>query len=788
MTARPGLNLYISDRGVDNDSNPGENDGRFYEMAVNLPPLGDSTNRAPQVNAGPDLAVAQSVSATLSGSAGDDGLPDPPGTLSVAWSKVSGPGTVVFANPTAASTRATFGAVGSYVLRLTADDGDMAVRDDVSVEVTAPPPGGAVALDVPTGTGADDAEERSATTSVTGTDLELVVDGTTVQTVGIRFPGVAIPAGSTVTNAYVQFTVDEVTTGATSLTVTGQAADNPPSFSSTGRDVSTRPQTEASVGWTPAGWPTAGARGMDQRTPDLTPVLQEIVDRTGWASGNALALVITGTGTRTASATERGQLKAPLLHIEYVPAGGSDVAPTVSAGPDVAVTLPGAASLAGTVTDDGLPNPPGAVSAAWTRVSGPGTVSFADAAAPATTATFGAAGEYVLRLTADDGVLLAADEVTVTVSPAGPVNVAPTVSAGPDVAVTLPEAASLAGTVTDDGLPNPPGAVGAAWTTVSGPGTVTFANAAAAATTATFGAAGSYVLRLTGDDGALQAADEVAVTVTPANTAPTVSAGPDGAVTLPGTAALVGTVSDDGLPNPPGTVTTAWSKVSGPGNVTFANPAALTTTVTFAKAGTFVLSLTANDGARQATDQVTVTVAPSVTTVLDIPVATGSDDAEERPGSVSLTGTTLELVVDGTTVQTVGLRFTGVAVPAGATITGAWVQFTADVATSGTGNLTVAGQAADNASTFQAVASNITSRTPTTATVGWVPLAWKKAAIGAEQRTPDLAAVVQEIVGRPGWARGNAVVLVLTGSGTRVAAAFERGGGKAAVLHIEYHM
>ncbi len=108
------------------------------------------------------------------------------------------------------------------------------------------------------------------------------------------------------------------------------------------------------------------------------------------------------------------------------------------------MTLPGAASLAGTVTDDGLPNPPGAVTAAWTRVNGPGAVTFADATATATTATFGAPGSYVLRLTADDGVLLAADEVAVTVSPA-PVNVAPTVSAGPDLAVTLPGAASLAG-------------------------------------------------------------------------------------------------------------------------------------------------------------------------------------------------------------------------------------------------------------------------------------------------------------------------------------------------------
>jgi hypothetical protein len=50
-------------------------------------------------------------------------------------------------------------------------------------------------------------------------------------------------------------------------------------------------------------------------------------------------------------------------------------APTVSAGPDRAVTFPGPASLDGTVTDDGLPVPPGRVATTWSPVSGPGTVS-----------------------------------------------------------------------------------------------------------------------------------------------------------------------------------------------------------------------------------------------------------------------------------------------------------------------------------------------------------------------------------------------------------------------------
>ena len=94
------------------------------------------------------------------------------------------------------------------------------------------------------------------------------------------------------------------------------------------------------------------------------------------------------------------------------------MAPTVSAGADQTITLPSTATLNGTVTDDGLPNPPGAVTTTWSQVSGPGTVTFGNASAVDTTASFSQAGSYVLRLTGDDGLLTAADDVTITVNPA----------------------------------------------------------------------------------------------------------------------------------------------------------------------------------------------------------------------------------------------------------------------------------------------------------------------------------------------------------------------------------
>jgi Bacterial Ig domain len=207
-------------------------------------------------------------------------------------------------------------------LSLTAVATDAAGNTKTSdpVAVTVNNQATASVVDVPVRTIADDAEERaSGSTYIDSSDLELTTDGTNVQKVGMRFTGVAVPRNATITKAYVQLTVDEVTTAATSLTVQGQASDNAATFvaGTTNNSVSSRPRTAASVAWTPAGWTTVGAHGVDQRTPELKSVIQEIVNRAGWASGNAMAVIVTGTGTRTASAFDSGASLAPVLHVEY---------------------------------------------------------------------------------------------------------------------------------------------------------------------------------------------------------------------------------------------------------------------------------------------------------------------------------------------------------------------------------------------------------------------------------------------------------------------------------------
>ena len=205
--------------------------------------------------------------------------------------------------------------------------------------------------------------------------------------------------------------------------------------------------------------------------------------------------------------------------------------------------------------------------------------------------------------------------MTVTVHPPVPLNQAPTVNAGSDQTITLPVSASLTGTASDDGLPAPPATLTTAWSMVSGPGIVTFGNANLLNTSASFSGAGSYVLRLTAFDGALTTTDDLTVTVNPplpVNQAPTANAGSDQSITLPATASLSGTATDDGLPTPPAAITTTWSKVSGPGTVTVGNASLLSTSASFSVAGTYVVRLTAFDGALTTTDDLTVTVNPPV--------------------------------------------------------------------------------------------------------------------------------------------------------------------------------
>ncbi len=237
----PGINnLYIADRGVDNGSDPNENDGKIYEITF-------ESGATP----GPTLTPTNTSSPT----------------------ETQTP------SPTAS--------------------------------------GGVTVLDVRINDRQDDAEESTnGSMHMNSSDLELVYDRGN-QTIGMRFNNLTIPRNSFITQAYIQFIVDETSSVPTDLTIAAEAADSSGIFTTSSNNISSRQLTNANTRWSPVPWLTIGQAGLDQRTPDLAAVVQEVINRPGWVSGNSLTMIITGSGERIAESHNGDAGGAPLLHIEY---------------------------------------------------------------------------------------------------------------------------------------------------------------------------------------------------------------------------------------------------------------------------------------------------------------------------------------------------------------------------------------------------------------------------------------------------------------------------------------
>lgn len=266
-----------------------------------------------------------------------------------------------------------------------------------------------------------------------------------------------------------------------------------------------------------------------------------------------------------------------------------------------------ATTLTGTAPDDGLPA--GAnVNFLWQKVSGPGSVTFSSDTAASTEATFSATGDYVVRLVASDGEASAAASLAITVVPVGSPapNLAPAVDAGANQAVSAPGAVALSGTVSDDGNPAPPTYQ---WRQISGPTNATFNATNTLATQVYLPGRGTYVMELVASDGQLSASDTVTLAVAnPQNQPPSVNAAANTTATINIPFIFSPTVSDDGLPNSPGSLTYEWSFLAGPAAVTFGNPFATTPTLTFNATGDYLFRLKVSDGEFDVTDDVLVSV------------------------------------------------------------------------------------------------------------------------------------------------------------------------------------
>ncbi len=167
--------------------------------------------------------------------------------------------------------------------------------------------------------------------SLTSSDLELGYEGGTapanLQTIGCRWVGIAVPRGATITEAWVQFSADAVGSAdnhalPVSLVIAGQLSPNPDTFASTAGNISARATTSAQVVWDIPEWMTVQAMGPEERSPDISSIIQEIVNQPGWA-GEAIVLIFAdnpanpSTGRRESESFDGSAIEAPLLHISF---------------------------------------------------------------------------------------------------------------------------------------------------------------------------------------------------------------------------------------------------------------------------------------------------------------------------------------------------------------------------------------------------------------------------------------------------------------------------------------
>lgn len=143
-----------------------------------------------------------------------------------------------------------------------------------------------------------------------------MVETTGKQTVGLRFVGLDIPAGSTIIRVCIRFfKSDARSVGEAELFFRGEASDAPEHFRISRKSISRRPQTNVVVAWRNIPeWPD---NNILYWTPDLSSIVQELVDRPGWQQNGAMVFIITGDGIRVAASYEGDADDASVLRISY---------------------------------------------------------------------------------------------------------------------------------------------------------------------------------------------------------------------------------------------------------------------------------------------------------------------------------------------------------------------------------------------------------------------------------------------------------------------------------------
>ena len=146
--------------------------------------------------------------------------------------------------------------------------------------------------------------------------------------IGLRYQGVDVPQGSTITYAELDFVSGNANSEVTKARVYGEDVDDAAAFvSGNTSDFSTRAKT-APVDWNPTSTPALAAwtsPDESHKTPDIKDIVQAIVNRSGWCGGNDMAFFVevdsaaipASLGKRSSYSYNQDSTLAPVLRFSF---------------------------------------------------------------------------------------------------------------------------------------------------------------------------------------------------------------------------------------------------------------------------------------------------------------------------------------------------------------------------------------------------------------------------------------------------------------------------------------
>ncbi len=299
-------------------------DNQHYSLISSQPLFNSRPPKAHDVTA----FTSSTDPVTLTLAAHDDDLPDPPGALTYTLASLPAHGILkTIQGDTIIKPRALANCSNQVVYQADAgfsgDDGFTYYVDDGGTS----PSGGRSEIATATVTVAnlltveyqvcasnDDACGSSGYQLASGRYLWLGQD-----TTAVRFRDVAVPQGSTIFSARLKLYTDAV--AGVEAVLRAEAAGDTLDFARSNPKIWERPQTTAEVRWD---WQGTEPDGQWHTSPNMAPVVQEVVGRPDWSNGNAMVLLyvgqkFSGPGTQFCS-WDADPARAPRLEIVYAPA------------------------------------------------------------------------------------------------------------------------------------------------------------------------------------------------------------------------------------------------------------------------------------------------------------------------------------------------------------------------------------------------------------------------------------------------------------------------------------